>query len=156
MTSELEVIQPYCERRGYFYHCEESSAFCAAAAGGHITVVKLLLSQLHNMAISKPEVVTAFQEACMNGRAEVVSQLLSDQVEVGDLKPAMEAAAFRGHLTVVNLLIDHENRLGLTRVETIRLIRPAANGSIFEYQLALESSIQVCRSTYLVITRAHF
>lgn len=50
----------------------------------------------------------------------MVTQLLSDRLELRDLKAALEAAASNGHLTVVNLLIDYEHRLGLAGVETVK------------------------------------
>lgn len=142
VTSELDLIKPYRERLGYWRDGGGNYALRAAAANGHVTVVELLLSQLDMMDISESEVVAAFREACENGHEKVVSQLLSDRVEVKDLKTALEAAALEGHLTVMNLLIDHEDRLGLARVETVHISRPAAKGS------NLDIYSQVRGSTY--------
>ena len=97
----------------------DNYALRVAAAKGHLTVVKFLLSQLDRMVISDFEVFAALKEACRNGHEKVVNQLLSDQLGVKDLKDAIKAAASNGHLTVVNLLIDHENRLGLAQVESV-------------------------------------
>ena len=123
---DLELIQPYREGFGYqkgfgYERRQKNYALRAAAAKGHVTVVRLLLSQLDKVGISKSEVVVAFKEACENGHVNVVNQFLSERVEVKGLKAALEAAASNGHLTVVNLLIDHEVRLGLTRLETVEL-----------------------------------
>ena len=120
VTSEIELIQPY--REGIGYQSEPKNyALRAAAAKGHVTVVKFLLSQLDKLDIIESEVVVAFQEACENGHVNVVNQFLSDRVEVKGLKAALEAAASNGHLTVVNLLIDHEVRHGLAQIETVDL-----------------------------------
>lgn len=148
VTSELELIKPYRERLEYRHYDEENHALRAAAANGHVTVVELLLSQLDMMDISESEVVAAFKEASENGHEIVVSQLLSRRVEVKDLKAALEAAALKGHLTVVNLLIDHEDRLGLARVETVHISHPAAKGS------NLDIYSQVCRSTDFAVPKS--
>ena len=120
VTSELELIQPYRERIGYQSE-PNNYALRAAAAKGHATVVKLLLSQLDKVDIIESEFVVAFKEACENGHVNAVNQFLSDRVQVKGLKAALEAAASNGHLTVVNLLIDHEVRHGLVQVETVEL-----------------------------------
>ena len=125
---EHKPIQPYSARPGCQLY-----ALRVAAAKGHVTVVELLLSQQIQMDIQKSEIIAAFKEACENGHGDVVRRLLSDRVVVRDLKTGFEAAALRGHLTVVDLLINHENRLGLARVETV------------------ESPAQVRLSIYLVV-----
>lgn len=73
------------------------------------------------MDILKSEVVVAFKEACENGHVNVVNQFLSERVELNGLKADLEAAVLNGDLKVVNLLIVHEVRLGLARVETVEL-----------------------------------
>lgn len=151
VTSELELIQPYRERLEYRGHDKDNYALRAAAAKGHVTVVELLLSHLDRMDIPKSEIIAAFKEACENGYEKVVNKLISDRVEVEDLKAALEAAALKGHLTVVNLLIDYEDRLGLARVETVRISRPAAKSSNLYIFLASKSPTQVRRSTYLAV-----
>ena len=117
VTSEYESIQPYHEGR---CQREENYALRVAAANGQVTVVELLLSQLDMIGIPKSEIVSAFKEACGNGHEKVVTQLLSDRLELRDLKAALKAAASNGHLTVVNLIIDYEHRLGLAGVETVK------------------------------------
>jgi len=157
VTSELELTQPYRERLRerlrYPGHDEDNYALRAAAAKGHVTVVELLLSQFDRMDIPKSEFVAAFKEACENGHEQVVNKLISDRVEVEDLEAALEAAALKGHLTVVNVLIEHEDRLGLARVETVRIGRPAAKSSNLDICLASKAPTQVCRSTCLAVPR---
>jgi ankyrin repeat protein len=153
VTSELELVQPYRERFGYQDDGEVNYALRAAAAKGHVTVVELLLSQLDKIDIPKSGIVAAFKEACENGHEKVVNQLLSDRVEAKDLRAALEAAALKGHLTVVNILIDHEDRLGLARVETVRIGRRVAKGSNPNICLTSQSWTQVRRSTHLSVPR---
>ena len=118
-TSEHELQLPFRARPKYRSQDAEFYALRAAAANGHVTVVELFLSQLDTMKIPNSEIVAAFKEACGNGREKAASRLLSDHVEVKDLKNALEAAALKGHLTVVNLIVDHEDRLGLAQVESV-------------------------------------
>lgn len=151
VTSELELIQPYGEQLRYQGRIKDAYALRVAAAKGHVTVVELLLSQADKLNFPKSEIVAAFKEACENGHEKVVNQLLSDQVEVKDLKAALETAALKGHLTVVNLLIDHEDRLGLARVETVCISCPAAKDSSLDSRSAFESPIQVRRSAYQAV-----
>ena len=125
------IQRSYRERPWYGSDHEENYALRAAAAKGHVAVIKLLLSQLDRLEISKSEIAAAFNEACENGHAKVVDQMLSGHVEVWALKAAFETAALNGHLSVVNLLVDHEDRHGLARVETV------------------ESPTQVCQSSHL-------
>jgi ankyrin repeat protein len=131
VTSELEPMVPYRQGSLEVRHAKEHFGFRAAAAKGHITVVELLLSHLDKLDISSEEIVAAFKEACENGHEKVVSKLLSDRVELENLNAALEAAALNGHLTVVNLLIDHEDRL----------------------RFAFQSPTQVRRFTHLVSAR---
>ena len=148
VTSELEIIKPYRERPKYRHDNEENHALRAAAANGHVTVVELLLSQLDMIDISESEIAAAFREASENGHEKVVSQLLSDRIEVEDLKAALEAAALKGHLKVVNLLIDHEDTLGLAQVETVYISHPGAKGS------NLDIYSQVRRCTYFAVPKS--
>ena len=110
---------------------DKDFALREAAANGHVAVVEFLLSQLDRIGIPRSDIFAAFQEACVNGHEEVVSRLLYDREEVRELNAGFKAAALEGHLTVVDLLIDHENRLGLARVKTVK------------------SPTLVCRSIYL-------
>ena len=137
VTSEHGLILPYRAPREYEDDDDESCALREAAANGHVAVVDFLLSQLDRISISKSEIISAFQEACANGHEEVVNRLLSDRAGVTELKAGFEAAALKGHLKVVDLLIDHESRLALARVETV------------------ESPAQVYLSIYLAVFRAN-
>lgn len=166
VTSEHESMKPYQSPDRL---SRETYGLCAAAAKGHVSVVELLLNHLNTMDSLKPEIVTAFQEACGNGHEQVVAlflsqfsqidipnlgivaafgkacenghenvvnRLLSDRALLKDPKAAFEVAALKGHLTVVNVLIDHEERLGLARVETVK------------------SPTKVCRSTCLTVSKS--
>ena len=93
--------------------------------------------ELDTRGMLNSEIIVAFKEACGNGHEKAVDRLLSDQVEVNDLKDGLEAAALNGHLKVVNLLIDHEDRLGLAQVESV------------------DSLTQVRRSVYLTVRWAN-
>ena len=132
-TSEHELKMPFRAQPEYRSQDDEIYALRVAAANGHVTVIDVLLSRLDMSGIPNSEIIVAFKEACGNGHEKAVSRLLSDQVEVKDLKDALEAAALKGHLTVVNLLIDHEDRLGLAQVESV------------------DSPIRVRRSPYLTV-----
>ena len=118
-TSEHELKMPFHAQPDYLSQDEEVYALRVAAANGHVAVIDLLLSRPDMMGIPNSEVIVAFEEACSKGHEKVVSRLLSDKVEVKDLRDGLEAAALKGHLTVVNLLIDHEDRLGLAQVESV-------------------------------------
>ena len=118
-SSEHELKMPFRAQPEYRSQNDEVYALRVAAANGHVNVIDVLLSRLDMMGIPKSEITVAFKEACGNGHEKAVSRLLSDQVEVKDLKDALEAAALKGHLTVVNLLIHHEDRLGLAQVESV-------------------------------------
>ena len=154
VSRELELVQPYREPH---MDRDENYALCAAAAKGHATVVELLLNEvgpeeigaalieacknghatvvelllnhLDTMDISKDNISTAFVEACKNGKEKVVNLLLSDKLEIEVMRAALSAAASEGHIKVVNILKDHENKLGLTRVESVSLSRLAARDS---------------------------
>jgi len=125
--SKLELIQPFDDRHGYRSRGEDNYALVAAAAKGHTTVVELLVSQLHTVDIPNSEIITAFKEACKNGHETVISLLLSVRIEVKDLEASLEIAALSGHLGVVNFLIDHEERLGLARAESLNIGGPPAS-----------------------------
>jgi len=150
VVSELETVLPYRERLEYRRLDEPSYALPAAAAKGHVNVVKLLFGQLNKMDITKSEIVDAFKEACKNGHEEVVNILISDQIEVQDLQDAHAAAALNGHMTVVNFLIDHEDKLGLARIEIVHISRSAAKSSNRDITSAPN---QVCRPTNLAFPR---
>lgn len=153
ITSKFEFIPPYSEQLRYRGHNEDNYALHVAAAKGHVTVVELLLSQVDKMDLPMSQIFAALMEACENGHEKVVNQMLSDRVEGEDLKAAFEIAALEGHLTVVNLLIDHEDRLGLAQVETVCISCPAPKDSSLDSRSASESPIQVRRSTYQAIPR---
>ena len=55
------------------------------------------------------------------------------------MKAALSTATSKGHITVVNLLIGHEAKLGLARAETVGVIRRATR----------DARTQVRRSTCL-------
>lgn len=128
VSRELELIQPYHERHARRDEYEETYALRAAAANGHATVVELLLNELDPRDISK-EIDAAFVEACKNGHDNVVSLLLSDKPKLRVTRAALSAAALKGHIRVANLFIDHEDRLGLARVETVGVSRLTARDS---------------------------
>ena len=161
-SRDLELMQPYRKRHGYGHHDEERYALRAAAANGHVTVVELLLNQLHTMDISKNEIDaafveackndqvpvvelllnqldtkeiskdrigTAFVEACKNGQEKVVELLLSNGLTIEVMKAALSAAALEGQITVVKLPIYHEDKLRLTRMDTVSVGRLAARDS---------------------------
>lgn len=113
---EPEMLHSY---RAQHYFEDENYALQAVAAKGHIGVVKLLLSQLHKMDVLKSEIFAALKEVSQNGHEKVASLLLSDRIEVKELKLALEYAAMSGHLRVVDCLIDRESRLGLARAEIV-------------------------------------
>ncbi len=152
-TSELELLEPYRERLGYQYRGEQNYALYVAAARGDITVVKLLLSQFDKMNIPKSEIFAAFIEACGNGHGKRIDEMLSTQVELKDLKTAIKAAGMNGHLKVVNLLIDHEDKLGLARVETLRNKRPTTKISNTNIDSALVSPTQVRQFQHLDVSQ---
>lgn len=116
-TSKHELKMPFHEKVGY--RTDKFYALRVAAANGHLNVVEFLLSHLDRMHIANSEIIAAFKEACGNGHEKVVSRLLSEQIQPEDFKDALEAAALKGHLTVVNILIDHEDRLGLAQIESV-------------------------------------
>ena len=93
--------------------------------------------ELDTRGMLNSEIIVAFKEACGNGHEKAVNRLLPDQVEVNDLKDGLEAAALNGHLKVVDLLINHEDRLGLAQVESV------------------DSLTQVRRSVYLTVRWAN-
>ena len=115
---------------------EVFTAFQEACGNGHEQVVALFLRQSSRINIQNLGTVVAFRKACENGHENVVNRLLSDRALLKDSKAAFEAAALKGHLTVVNVLIDHEERLGLARVESVK------------------SPTKVCRSTCLTVSKS--
>ena len=131
ITSKPETIQSSRGRIEPPLYADKVYELRVAATNGYNTVVGLLLGQLSRMDIPLTEVTAVFKEACGNGHEKMVNQLLSDQVVSRYLMAGLEAAAFNGHLSIVNLLVSHEHRLGLTTNETV------------------QSLTQVCRSTFL-------
>lgn len=130
--TECGTFQSYHDRKEsiYNYSDNESYPLRSAAAKGHLAVVELLLGQLGEFNVADSEIVAAFQEACQNGHEEVAARLLSDRIDAKVLREGLEAAALQGHLPVVNLLISHEEMLGLARVERVRVRRPSAKDFI--------------------------
>ena len=102
------------------------AAFVQACKNGQITVIELLLNHSDTKDISKDRIGTAFVEACQNGQEKVVKLLLSDELTVEVMRAALSAAALEGHTTVVKRPEYHEYKLGLTKVETVRVSRLAA------------------------------
>ena len=115
---ELKMI-PFRAKSEYRAQDDDFYALRAAAANGHLNVVEFLLSHPDRMHIANSEIIAAFKEACGNGHEKVVSRLLSEQIQVEDFKDSLEAAASKGHLTVVNILIDHEDTLGLAQIKSV-------------------------------------
>ena len=132
-TSEHEPKMSFRAPRKYRSQNDKFHALRVAAANGNLIVIELLLPRLDMMGVPDSEIIVAFKEACSNGHDEVVNRLLSDQIAVEDLKDGLKAAALKGCLRVVDLLIDHENRLGLAQVESV------------------DSPTQVRRSTHLIM-----
>jgi len=124
------MSQAYQEHKERTYSQPNSKNYSlrSAAAKGHLAVVELLLSRCDELNIPRSEIVAAFYEACQHGHDKVAAKLLSDRIVAKDFKKALEAAALQGHLKVVNLLIDHEEMLGLARVKSVRVFRPSAKG----------------------------
>ena len=108
---------------------EIGAAFVRACKNGQITIIELLLNQLVTKEISKDRIGTAFVEAYKNGQEKVVKLLLSDGLTIEVMRAAFSAAALEGHTTVLNLPTDHKEKLRLTRMETVTLIRLAARDS---------------------------
>lgn len=131
INTDYGMSQSYRDHRGriYNYPNDENYPLRSAAAKGHLTVIELLLGRFDELNISGSEIVAAFKEACQNGHEQAAGKLLSDRVGAEDLKEALKAAALQGHLAVVNLLIDHEEMLGLAQVESVCICRPTAKGS---------------------------
>ena len=117
---------------------EIGAAFVQACKNGQITIVELLLNQSDTMNISS-EIDAAFIEACKNGQEEVVNLLLTYGLKAEVIRSALLAATSGGHITVVNLLMGHEDKLGLARAETVGVISPATR----------DSRTPVSRSTHL-------
>ncbi len=128
VNTECGILQSYRDDNGkaYLHSNDKNYALSSAAAKGHFLVVELLLSQSGKLRISVPEIVAAFKEACRNGHEKVVAQLLSNRIDAKDFKAALEVAALKGHLKVVDFLIDREDSFGLARIESVRMRRPTA------------------------------
>jgi len=131
INTDYGMSQSYRDHKGrtYNYPNDENYPVRSAAAKGHFAVVELLLGQFDELNMADSEIVAAFQEACQNGHEKVAAQLLSDRIDAEAFKEALKAAALQGHLSVVNLLINHEEMLGLARVESVRICRPSTKGS---------------------------
>jgi ankyrin repeat protein len=150
-TPEHEAIQPYRERYRQYSRDEENYALQAAAASGHHSIVELLLAHVHTMGISNSEIMTAFKEACKNGHQKVVKLLLTSHMEVEDWEMALKAAALHGHLAVVNMLIDHEEKHGLARTHTVRSSRSHGQDRFDPIGAVPNSPNQVRQSFYFVL-----
>lgn len=98
---------------------EIGAALIEACKNSHVTVIELFLKHRDTMDISKDEIGAAFVEACKNGKEKVVNLLFCDKLEVEVMRAALSAAASEGHINVVKLLRDREDKLGLTRVESV-------------------------------------
>ncbi|KAM0796953.1 ankyrin repeat-containing domain protein [Usnea florida] len=118
---------------------EIGAALVQACKNGQITIVELLLNQPDTMDISS-KIDAAFIEACANGQEEVISLLLSYGLKAEVMRAALSAATSEGHITVVNLLMGHEDKLRLARAETVGVISPATRNSrtqeVYEYDSA--------------------
>ena len=76
----------------------------------------------------------------------MVQKLLASRVEL-DLTAGLEAAALKGYLTVVNLLIGYEDRLGFPQPETVSV---PVFGSVSAFR-----PTQVRQPTSLAVLRGH-
>ncbi len=130
IITDYGIPQPYRDQSGrmYNYPNDENHPLRSAAAKGHLAVIELLLGRFDELNFPESEIVAAFKEACENGHEQAAAKLLSDRIGAEDLKEALKAAALQGHLAVVNLLIDHEEMLGLAQVESVCICRPTAKG----------------------------
>lgn len=131
INTDHEMSQSYRDHNGrtYNYPNDKICPVRSAAAKGHLAVVELLLSRFDELNIPDREIVKALKEACQNGYEKVAARLLSSRIDAKDFESALEAAALKGHLAVVNLLIDHEEMHGSARIKTVRICRPAAKVS---------------------------
>ncbi|KAL8736090.1 MAG: hypothetical protein Q9181_002565 [Wetmoreana brouardii] len=117
MSSDSDMMQSVHHRTGRLdSHNDKGHYLRSAAAKGHNSVVELLLCHLDDLNISESQIIAAFNKACENGHEKVVNQLLSHHVGADDFQAALHAAASRGHLNIVVLLINHEERLGVARM----------------------------------------
>jgi len=130
IITDYGISQPYRDHSGrmHNYPNDENYPLRSAAAKGHLAVIELLLGRFDELNIPESEIVAAFKEACENGHEQAAAKLLSDRIDAKDFKEALKAAALQGHLAVVNLLIDHEEMLGLAQVESVCICRPTAKG----------------------------
>eukprot|EP00981_Chlorochromonas_danica_P008738 scaffold2302_cov209-Ochromonas_danica.AAC.2 len=112
---DANVIIPY-----------EITPFCAACSGGHVEIVKLLLSDSRvDQDIVKADYrqTTPFSAACSSGHWEVVKLLLADsrvdvnKVDQDGFSPFYNACLL-GHMEVVKLLLA-DNRVDVNQVEQV-------------------------------------
>ena len=81
-----------------------------AASNGHLRIVELILDNLSRdgARILAKEIGESIYKAARNGHEEVVRCFLSRNMDgVVDLKDALNAAATKGHIGVVDTLISH-------------------------------------------------
>lgn len=89
---------------------KENYALEEAASNGHLRIVELILDKLARIGarISAKEIGESICKASRNGHEEVVKCFLSRNLDKAPyVKDALNAAATKGHLGVVDTLISH-------------------------------------------------
>lgn len=112
-TPYAEAYTPYNRTRSPYYHIqsdipESNYTLEAAAALGHIEVVKTLLAQYVFMNIVESAVTRAFIVACRHGHQEIVEAFL-DTMQYSNVPfyEASQEAASQGHVAIVPVLLAH-------------------------------------------------
>lgn len=122
------------------------TALAAAAAGGHLAVVDLLLARGADLRASLHEGTSALHWAAMQGHTAVVERLLAQDPSMinvageDDGCPALQLAASEGHPGTVRALLalGADPRLGATIKGTRPLDHAAQKGQLEVVQILLD------------------